>query len=75
MVNDSETVPALATVISPLSPLVIPLPVPPPSSATINALDEALYFNILPSATPDVLTSVSAFIELLDVTSAPSYAR
>ena len=43
----------------------------PPSSAIINADEEASYLSILPSATPEVLTSVSAFIELLDVTSAP----
>ena len=67
--------PASATVISPLSPLVTPLPPPPPpppSSAIINLLDEELYFNILPSATPEVSTSVSAFIELVEVTSAPA---
>ena len=43
----------------------------PPSSAIINADEEASYLSILPSATPEVLTSVSAFIELLEVTSAP----
>ena len=56
---------------SPVNVELPPPPPPPPSSAMINLEVAESYFNILPSATPAVLTSVKAFIELVEVTSAP----
>ena len=47
-------------------------PPPPVSSAITKLLLDAWYLRILPSATPEVFTSVKAFIELVEVTSAPA---